>query len=327
MTRNLRDSYGRTVDYLRLSLTEDCNFRCLYCVPPEGVRPAKMEDTLVSNEVVHLARIFARLGIRRIRLTGGEPLLRKDIVPLVRTLSSIPGLEEVSLTTNGSLLAPLALQLKDAGLRTVNISLDSLDHERFRRIAKRDRFDDVYAGFEEAVKASLRVKINVLALADLTREEVLAFCRLATIHRVSVRFLEFMPLCGDGWAPEKMLPICTVKRWVSEAHALRPLPRGHHAAESYAIVGAPGSVGFIASLSEPFCDSCNRLRLTATGELSLCLFSPARVDLRTPLREGVPDAELMSRIRDCVLEKPKGRSSLEEVGDPQRLPRIRVIGG
>ncbi|MFH1018833.1 MAG: GTP 3',8-cyclase MoaA [Pseudomonadota bacterium] len=323
----MRDAFGRTVDYLRVSLTENCNFRCLYCVPPEGVAFAEEKDLLRADEIVRLAKIFVHLGIRRVRLTGGEPLLRTDILPLVHALSLFKGLEDVALTTNGSLLAPLARPLKEAGLTTVNVSLDSLDRERFRKITARDRFDDVFAGLQEALKASLRVKINVLALSDLSREEVLAFCRLALRHPVSIRFLEFMPLCGDGWAPEKMLPISTIRRWVSEVHALRPLPREHHVAETFAISGGRGTVGFIASLSEPFCDSCNRLRLTASGELSLCLFSTTRIDLKAFLRSGESDREIREQIRAGVHEKPQGRRSLEKIRNPRELPHIRVIGG
>ena len=326
-TQKLCDSYGRTLDYLRVSLTEDCNFRCVYCVPPEGIRLAGNDEVLRTDELLHLARILVRLGIRRMRLTGGEPLLRQDVVSLVRELAAIQDLSEVALTTNGSRLASLARPLKEAGLATVNLSLDSLHPERFARITKRDRFSEVFEGLLKALDASLRVKINVLALSDLGREEVLEFISLAIEKPVSVRFLEFMPLCGDGWAPEWMLPIATVKRWVAEAYDLRPIPRANHVAETFELAGARGTVGFIASLSDPFCERCNRLRLTASGQLSLCLFSPIRIDLRSCLRGDDSDEDIMERIRSAVLQKPKRREPLEDSLDPRELPYIRVIGG
>jgi cyclic pyranopterin phosphate synthase len=279
------------------------------------------------EEIARLMKIFAGLGVKRVRLTGGEPLLREDVLELVKKMSSISGLKEVALTTNGSVLAPLAFLLKEAGLATVNVSLDSLDRERFKRITKRDRLDEVLEGIARALDAALRVKINVLALSDLSREEVLSFCRMAVERPVSIRFLEFMPLCGEGWNPEEMLPISTIKRWVSEAHELLPLPRENHVAETFELKGAPGTVGFIASMSEPFCDSCSRLRLTASGELSLCLFDSARVDLKTRMRNGDSDKELMDSIREAVKTKPKGRQQFTEERDPRELPRIRVIGG
>ena len=323
----LRDSFGRVLDYLRISLTEDCNFRWVYCVPPEGVRLARPDELLRAEELRRLLEIFVRLGVRRVRLTGGEPLLRKDVLSIVRMLSSFRELTDIALTTNGSMLAPLASSLKKEGLTTVNVSLDSLDRERFRKITGRDRLEEVRAGIREALDATLRVKINVMALSDLSREEVREFCRIATTQPISVRFLEFMPLCGDGWAPNRMLPISTVRKWASEAHLLLPLPRDHHAAETYAIAGAPGTIGFIASLSEPFCDRCNRLRLTASGQLSSCLFSSDRVDLRSCLRGARADEEVAALILHAASEKPRGRESFGVDWNARELPRIRVVGG
>ncbi|MFH1263000.1 MAG: GTP 3',8-cyclase MoaA [Pseudomonadota bacterium] len=328
MEQPLLDSFGRKIDYLRVSLTESCNFHCVYCAPTEKVTLAPPRELLASDELIRLLRIFARLGIRRVRLTGGEPLLRRDIVSLVRTLRGFSKFEDIALTTNGSFLASLAEPLERAGLSAVNVSLDSLNRERFARITGRDRLKEVMAGIDRAVAMSLRVKINVMALMDLSREEVLEFCRMAFERPISVRFLEFMPLCGEGWTPDRMLPIGTVRRWISNEYPLRRQHRGPHAAETFAIDGARGTVGFIASLTEPFCEACNRLRLTATGRVHLCLFSPLEFDLRAAVRDGSGDEEIESQIRRAVLQKPRERSAFSEWKKGQDpLPRIRVLGG
>jgi len=255
----LVDSFGRTFNYLRVSLTDRCNFRCTYCMPPEGISLLPREDILRFEEIEKLVRIFVSLGIDRVRLTGGEPLLRKKIVSLVAALSHIEGLSEVNLTTNGTLLAPLAESFKEAGLSGINVSLDSLNRVRFKQITLRDELNEVLYGIDKAVKAGLKLKINVVALSDMTHSEFLSFCQRAFNNPIEIRFIEFMPLCGTGYKPDLVLPIGTLKKWAREAYDLIPLERGSQVAESFIIAGGKGRLGFIGSMSEPFCDSCNNL--------------------------------------------------------------------
>ncbi|MBI4411954.1 MAG: GTP 3',8-cyclase MoaA [Deltaproteobacteria bacterium] len=323
----LTDQFGRSLHYLRISLTDRCNFRCVYCMPPEGISLLPRAEVLRIDEFERLARIFVSLGINKIRLTGGEPLLRHKIVALVAALSHIDGLNELGLTTNGSLLAPLAQPLKEAGLASVNVSLDSLDPERFSRITLRDEFPVVLEGIGQALKAGLKVKINVVVLDSLTKEEVIAFCRMTREKPVEVRFLEFMPLCGTGWKLEQTKPIALIREWIREEFDLHPLPRNGQVAETYTLNSGLGRIGFIASMTEPFCDSCTRLRLTSTGGFHPCLFSLMETDLRTPMRKGSPDEEIARLIRETAWLKPKGHGEFLEKNKYEELPKIRSLGG
>lgn len=323
----LIDSFNRTLDYLRISLTDRCNFRCLYCMPPEGIPLLPKQDILTIEEFERLTRIFASLGVRKIRLTGGEPLLRKKIVALTSALSHIEEIDEVNLTTNGSLLAPLPTVLKEAGLHGVNVSLDSLSRIRFQKITRADELFEVTYGITEALKAGLKVKLNVVALNDLSKKEVLSFCHLTKNNPLEVRFLELMPLCGSAWNASLGLSISLLKNWVMESFELIPLPRGNQVAETFQVEGSLGNIGFIASLSEPFCESCNRLRLTSTGALRSCLFSDLETDLRTPLRRGDSDEEIAERIQRAAWNKPKGHEQYLAERPYVDLPKIRTLGG
>lgn len=323
----LIDSYNRKLDYLRISLTDRCNFRCTYCMPPEGISLLPKDDILSLEELERLARIFVLLGTRKIRLTGGEPLLRKGIVSLVANLSQLSGLNELGLTTNGSLLAPLVQPLKEAGLNSVNISLDSLNRLRFQHVTRVDAFEEVFNGIQTSLAAGLKVKINAVAMNDLGEREVKGFVDLAKKYPVEVRFLEFMPLCGSGWQSEKRLELATLKKWVEDACRLTPLPRERNVADTFEIEGGSGKIGFISSLSEPFCGTCSRLRLTATGALRLCLFSDLEIDLRTPLRDGASDEDLAELIQKSVWKKPKGHEEYLGKVNNKELPKIRSIGG
>ena len=323
----ITDSFGRHLAYLRISLTDRCNFRCLYCLPPEGVSLVPREELLTLEEIERLSRIFVSLGVTKIRLTGGEPLLRKRVVSLVAALSGIEGLIHLTMTTNGSLLAPLAGDLKEAGLGSINISLDSLSRIRFARITRSDHWHEVMYGITQALSAGLAVKINVVAVSDLSREEVLNFCALARGYPVEVRFLEFMPLCGSGWNNELRLPMQKLKRWVMEALPLREGARGDDVAETYTVEGFEGRIGFIASISSPFCGRCSRLRLTSTGGLRPCLFSDLETDLKTPLRSCASDDELAALIRRAAWGKPKGHEEFLGRMRDGDLPKIRLLGG
>lgn len=326
MTR-LADSYHRRLNYLRISLTDRCNFRCVYCMPPEGINLLPRSEVLTIEEIEKLVRIFVSLGVTRVRLTGGEPLLRKKIVGLINSLSRLEGLTDLNLTTNGFLLAPMATFLKEAGLTGVNISLDSLDRERFKKIALYDGLEQVKSSVARSLTAGLKVKINTVALADLSRREVRQFLDMIRLYPIELRFLEFMPLCGTGYRPDLVFPMKLLKEWVREDFSLIPLPRGSSAAETYEIKEFPGRIGFVSSMSEPFCGTCSRLRLTSTGALRPCLFSPMETDLRTPLRLGATDEEIANLIRERVWLKPKGHEEILKKTRNDELPKIRMVGG
>jgi len=329
----LVDSMGRRITTLRISLTDRCNFRCVYCMPPEGVEHLPRAEYLSRDEIVRFVSLIASLGVSRYRLTGGEPLLRDDIVELVRELRAIDGVEELSMTTNGSHLDKMAVALRDAGLDRINISLDSLDPERFARIVRRSSYERVFAGVEAAIDAGFYVKINVVVLGGMTEEEILAFARLAHDRQLEVRFLEFMPLCGTGWRPDLVYPITRVRELVQERYRLQERPRGGHPAERFSIVGSEGHVGFIAPLTEPFCESCSRIRISADGKLRPCLFSIYEADLGPVIKAAPTDAELAAAIREAVWHKPRGSQFRDEPfvdGGAMPIaatPLIRNIGG
>lgn len=330
----LVDGYGRRVTNLRISLTDRCNFRCVYCMPPEGIPLADKSDFLGVDEITRFVRTISSMGVNRIRLTGGEPLLRKEIVEIVRSLRQIEAVRELSVTTNGSLLSRLARPLKQAGLDRINISLDSLDPERFRKIALYAQYQHVRSGVEAAVAEGFPVKLNVVVMAGITRPEILEFALLAVRHDVDVRFLEFMPLCGTGWRPDLVYPIGEVRELINNEFDLTELPRGDKPAQTFAIAGGRGRVGFIAPLSEPFCESCSRIRISADGNLRPCLFSDYEVPLGDLLKQAAPDQDLADAIRLAVANKPHGSQFASEPFSADNRdtevaagPMIRSIGG
>lgn len=327
MSTRLRDNYGRTLDYLRISVTEQCNFRCVYCMPPEGLACAGRATQLTFAEIARVARCFVNMGGRVIKLTGGEPLVRPDLPQFVAMLAALPGLDDLGLTTNGYFLAEHAADLRAAGLQRVNVSLDSLDPARFAALTGSAQMDRVWAGIEAALRVGLQLKINVVAMKGLTQADVARFAAMATTYPVEIRCIEFMPLCGGGWHPEWMLPLADVEAMFHEELTLAPIPRGRATAKSYRVVGGLGRVGFIASLTEPFCAQCSRLRLTADGKLRPCLFSTVEVDLAHALRAGVDDADLQQLIATAVARKPPGHGIAPGIIDAGHLPRIRALGG
>ena len=330
----LIDSYGRRITYLRISLTDLCNFRCVYCEPPEGHMATPPSHYLTKEELQRFVRIIGRLGVHQVRLTGGEPLLRRDIVDIVRSLKAVETVQDLSITTNASRLAPLIQPLKEAGLDRVNISLDSLDPKRFKSITLSDAYEDVYKAVFLTLKAGFPVKLNIVILKGLTREEITRFVDLAYQYPLEVRFLEFMPLCGSAWEPDLVLPIRDVRMIVGEHYNLKEIPRGSDVAHSYELVGGQGRVGFIASLTESFCNTCSRFRLSADGNIFPCLFSDVQVSVKQLLRENAPDEEILQAIRLAAQIKPKGNGYQDTPFDekaPQAAavnnPLIKTIGG
>ncbi|MFM7043139.1 MAG: GTP 3',8-cyclase MoaA [Planctomycetaceae bacterium] len=310
VTGRLIDRFGRLHTDLRISVTDRCNLRCTYCMPEEVVfRPR--EELLTYEEIARVAAVASRLGVRTIRVTGGEPLVRRDLAVLVRQLVGIPGVDEVALTTNGILLADQAPALREAGLTRLNVSLDSLREEVFERITRRAGVAQVLAGLAAAKRAGFRtIRINAVSIRGLTEAEILplaAFCRREGFH---LRFIEFMPLDADGaWARAQVLSGAEVRAILERS--LGPLRRvdrppsidAGQPAVDYAWADGGGRVGFIDPVTQPFCGRCDRLRLTADGQLRNCLFSTVEWDARRVLREGGDDQALAALLLDCIAEK------------------------
>lgn len=325
----LTDSHGRQITYLRLSVTDRCQFRCLYCLPPEGISYLPRQDYMTSDEMVRFVEAAAAMGVWRVRLTGGEPLLHDNIVELVHRLSNIPGVRDLALTTNGEHLPELVDDLRKAGLQRVNISLDSLDPVRFEKITLSKSYEKVRSSIDLALEAGLAVKVNAVVMRGISDEEIDAFADLAFNNPLEVRFIEFMPLCGTGWKPELTLPIEQVRTRIQSRYRLLPQVRGAEVAESYDVIGGRGRIGFIASMTEPFCSTCSRIRISATGKIQLCLFSHLTYDMLPALREGATRAELQEQICRAVLKKPASHPWAHGPTDaaPEANAMIRTIGG
>jgi cyclic pyranopterin phosphate synthase len=304
------DQYGRRIDYLRVSLTDRCNMRCVYCMPAVGMQFAPRPELLTNEELLLALRAAASAGFRKLRLTGGEPLLRHGIVDLVREMKAIPGIEHIAMTTNALRLRKLAPELKAAGLDRVNISIDSLDPQKFRQMTRGGSLDEVWAGIEAASAAGLEpIKLNAVVVRGMNDDEVIRLAELTLRYAWEFRFIEVMPLTGvAGLADEGVISSAELIARL-EAH-YGPLEEIGQAASdparTYRIPGAPGKIGFISSVSDPFCATCNRMRLTADGRLHLCLLRDDEVDLRTAIRSGASLADLEQIVRHAVYVKPWG---------------------
>jgi cyclic pyranopterin phosphate synthase len=309
MTGPLVDSYGRRIKNLRISVTDKCNFRCVYCMPADGLPWLPRAEILTFEEITRLSHVMVGLGVEQIRLTGGEPLVRRDLPELVRMLAPIPGLRSLSVTTNGVLLARQAAALAEAGLTRINVSLDSLVRERFAELTRRDALAQVLAGLEalEAYPSIYPIKINAVAMRDFTEREVVDFARLARRKPYVVRWIEFMPLDADqNWRKEDILTGAEIKALIeAEFGPLVPVVTDDpsETARRYTFADGVGEVGFINPVSEPFCKWCDRIRLTAEGRLRTCLFALEETDLRGLLRSGASDATLAQAIRVAVWHK------------------------
>ncbi|MFM2310019.1 MAG: hypothetical protein RLY87_2141 [Chloroflexota bacterium] len=323
------DNFGRRIDYLRISLTDRCNLRCVYCMPEVGMQFMPKDELLTNEELLRVVNACAQVGFRKIRLTGGEPTLRRDLVSLVGAIKAVPGIEHIAMTTNAVKLAPIAQALKSAGLDRVNISIDSLDPERFKRMTRGAKFSDVWDGIHAAEAAGLTpIKLNMVVVRGLNEHDVIDMAALTLSHDWDIRFIEVMPLTGIAEvANDGVIPSAELIRGIEGEFG--PLhDHGMFAADPahrYQIHGARGHLGFISSVSEPFCSTCNRMRLTADGRLHLCLLRDDEVDLRGALRSGCDDAELMQIIRHAVAIKPWGHGLPDGV-----LPTLRgmsALGG
>jgi len=327
----LTDNWGREIKSVRVSVTDKCNFRCTYCMPAEGLEWLARDEVLSFEEVARLVGILARLGVDEVRLTGGEPLVRRDLPVLVRMLAATPGVRDLSLTTNGVLLDRLAKPLVDAGLRRINVSLDSLDHVRFAELTRRDALDKVLRGLEEAERhPELRpIKVNCVAIKGLTEEDVPRLAALARRKPYVVRFIEFMPLDADeGWRDDQVLTGAEIRALIEAEHGplVELASKASSTAKRFRFADGNGEVGFVNPVSEPFCSTCDRIRLTADGQLRTCLFSRREWDLKTPLRAGATDDALVALLRNAVAHKEL-KHRINEPGFVRASRSMSQIGG
>jgi GTP 3',8-cyclase len=327
----LTDSWGRRIESVRVSVTDKCNFRCTYCMPAEGLEWLRRDEILSFEEIARLARLLAAMGVSEVRLTGGEPLVRRDLPELVRMLAAVPGVDDLSLTTNGVLLDRLAGPLVEAGLRRINVSLDSLSHTRFAEIARRDALDQVLRGLEEAERyPELRpIKINCVAVKGFTEEEVPALAELARRKPYVVRFIEFMPLDADeAWRDDQVLTGAEIRALIEAEHGpLVELPaKASSTAKRFGFADGQGELGFVNPVSEPFCSACDRIRITADGQLRTCLFSRREWDLKSRLRDGSSDEQLVEAIRFAVRHKEL-KHRINEPGFVRASRSMSQIGG
>jgi GTP 3',8-cyclase len=326
----LRDGHGRLIGDLRVSVTDRCNFRCQYCMPAEGLPWLERAEILTFEEITRLVALMSEMGVRDVRLTGGEPLVRRGFPQLAAMLAQLPEIDDLSVTTNGFLLERDAPALIDAGINRFNVSVDSLQRDRFYELTRRDALPQVLRGLEllASFPEAHPIKLNAVAIRDFTEEEVIPFAELARSSSFEVRFIEFMPLDADhAWTADQVLTGGEIRAAIDAVYPLEPQPRQPHAtAKVYRFADGRGKVGFINPVSEPFCADCDRIRLTADGRLRTCLFSLVETDLRAPLRDGADDAELQQIIRDAVWRKEL-KHHVGEPGFVQPARTMSAIGG
>ncbi|XP_014239920.1 molybdenum cofactor biosynthesis protein 1 isoform X2 [Cimex lectularius] len=325
----LTDSFGRRHTYLRISLTERCNLRCQYCMPEEGVKLTKKLKLLTTDEILRLAELFVKQGVTKIRLTGGEPTVHKDLITIISSLKSMPGLESVAITTNGLTLTRQLVSMQKAGLDIINISLDTLKEEKYEKITRRKGYPRVIAGIDLAVQLGYSpVKVNVVAMRGFNDDEILDFVEFTKDRNVDVRFIEYMPFTGNKWDTEKMVPFNEMKKVIKEKYPdFAPLPNNpNDTSKAFHVPGYKGQLGFITSMTQHFCGSCNRLRLMADGSLKVCLFGNAEISLRDAIRSGCSEDDLLAMIGAAVMRKKKQHAGMLNLAQMPNRPMI-LIGG
>ena len=321
----LTDTHNRKHDYLRISLTDACNIRCTYCMPEHAVFAAR-EHLMRSDEIIELASCFVRLGVRKIRLTGGEPLVRPDLSAILRGLTLLrpAGLEELTMTTNGIRLHEVIDELENAGMRSVNVSLDTLMPERFREITRRDHFHRVLSNIHLLLDRSFRVKVNVVVMNGVNDDEVVDFVTMTRDYPLHVRFIEYMPFEGNRWTDRRLISSKELLERVSQFYSVEPLERNaHDTSRAFKVMGFSGTFAFISTMSTPFCGDCNRLRLTADGKMKNCLFSKGETDLLSALRIGTPVEAL---IRENLSGKAAQWGGQDLYGPTQNRPMVSIGG-
>ncbi|MCH7623919.1 MAG: GTP 3',8-cyclase MoaA [Nitrospinae bacterium] len=326
----LVDGMGRTIVNLRISVTDRCNFRCTYCMPADNVEFMDRDKLLTFEELTRVATIVSKLGINRLGLTGGEPLMRKDLHQLIRMLAKVEGIDDIAMTTNAFFLKEHAQRLKDAGLKRLNVSLDALDPEKFKHVNRRDCLQQVLDGLQEAARVGFKsIKINAVAMRNFSESEIISLVDMGRSEGFEVRFIEFMPLDSDqAWERDKVLFGHEIVDLISEKYELIPIDNSLDIgpASEYRFADGKGKIGIITAVSNPFCDHCNRIRLTADGKLRTCLFSTDETDLKQLIRSGASDEEIAEALQQAVLVKEPGHKiNLDSFERPTRA--MHAIGG
>lgn len=323
----MQDQYKRNIDYLRVSITDKCNLRCVYCMPEDGVERLSHEDILSFDEIVQICTAAASKGVRKIKITGGEPLVRKNVVQLIAQIKQILGIEQVTMTTNGVLFAPLAKDLKEAGLDSVNFSLDTLSSDNFSRITRRNEFDRVKEALQAALEAEIKsVKVNCVAISQFNGDELCDIASLAQNDPIHVRFIELMPIgLGKQFSPITKENI--MAKLEKKFGTLKPdnHKHGNGPAEYYIIDGFKGSIGFISAISHQFCSECNRIRMSADGNLKLCLHYEQGIALKPLLRAGISQEDLEKVIADAVFHKPRQHHFLNPDSEDEAIEEKNMV--
>ncbi|HOP85958.1 MAG TPA: GTP 3',8-cyclase MoaA [Syntrophorhabdaceae bacterium] len=323
----LKDNFNRVINYLRISITDRCNLRCRYCVN-ENLQFKKHDEILTYEEIIRFVKLCANLGIKKVRLTGGEPLVRKNISYLIEEINKIEGIEDIALTTNGVFLGEKVTELKQAGLKRVNISLDSLKKDRYEFITGVDAINDVFTGIKRSIEEGLYpIKINTVIIKGFNDDEIIDFASLAMKWDIHVRFIEFMPFGDpDLWGPSKIVTSKKVEEVIRTVFDLEPTVNQHKGpAKMFKIKGGKGEVGFISPMSTHICSECNRIRLTSDGMIMPCLFSDTEYDVKKLIRENASNEEIMAFIKGVIKEKPQRKYELGQIKKCQRS--LRNIGG
>ena len=326
----LIDGMGRTIVNLRISVTDRCNFRCTYCMPADNVEFMDRSNLLSFEEIQRVAQIVSRMGINRLRLTGGEPLMRKNLPVLIKMLNEVDGIDDIAMTTNAYFLKDQAQSLKDAGLKRLNVSLDALDPEKFRDVNRRDCLQSVLDGLDTARKVGFKsIKINAVAVRNFSETEIMSLIEMGRSDGFEIRFIEFMPLDSDKvWERDKVLFGHEIVNMIKDNYELVPIDNSLEIgpASEYNFADGKGKIGIITAVSNPFCDHCNRIRMTADGKLRTCLFSTEETNLKELIRSGATDETIIETLKQAVLVKEPGHKiNLDDFERPTRA--MHAIGG
>lgn len=332
VANSITDQFNRQHTYLRISLTERCNLRCFYCMPEEGIQLSEKESVLTHEEIIYIAKEFVKLGVNKIRLTGGEPLIKKNIEKIIRELANLP--IQLGITTNGILLDKYLPLLKECNVNDINISLDTLDREKFNYMTRRDYFDRVLANIYQSIMQGFKVKINAVLIKGVNDSEIVDFIEFTKDKNLSFRFIEFMPFDGNKWDTSKVVTLDDIFKIINKHYQPEQLikleDKKNDTTKNYRIKGYKGSFGVISTVSNPFCDSCNRIRLTANGNIKNCLFSSTETDLLTALRQGKDIRSLILKSVDSKAKSRGGMMSDEDFYDKEKNTKNRAmisIGG
>ncbi|MBI4697549.1 MAG: GTP 3',8-cyclase MoaA [Nitrospirae bacterium] len=327
---SLIDNYNRELNYLRISITDKCNLRCFYCMPNKNLRLIPHDEILRYEEILRVVRLAVNYGMKKIRITGGEPLIRKGVVEFIRSLSGISGIEDISLTTNGILLKELASDLLGAGIKSINISLDSLNPQRYKRLTGGDYLAQVLEGIKETERVGFDpIKINTVVIKGVNDDEVVDFAKITLDKPYKIRFIEFMPTAMiDSWSEDRFLPSDSIREQIERFEKLYPVTDQDKSRPSrgFRLKNGIGDIGFISPISHHFCSSCNRLRLTADGKLRPCLFSDDEIDIKRLLRNNAADDEIIGQLKLSAQQKSRGHMIREDIFQKCNRP-MSAIGG